>query len=94
MSLYRAYRLKGKQVQILCDLVTVSQECGNMASASHWATGKAFLHEDRQVRKPAFCWYGNICFRSRGIGCTVCHPTMMSNDIPILLPFGKRIFLS
>ncbi len=39
--------VKGKQVQILYDLVTVSKECEAMCCGhGHWETGKAALHED------------------------------------------------
>lgn len=33
-----------------------------------WA-GKAVMRVDRQARKPACCWYGNVISKSRGIDC-------------------------
>ena len=38
----------------------------------HWSicSGKAAEGGDLSVRKPAGCWYGSVCSKSRGIGCT------------------------
>lgn len=51
-------RVKGKQVQILYDLVTVMKEY-----AATYATdiyiGKAAVYVDFSVRKPAVCLYGS-----------------------------------
>lgn len=33
-----------------------------------WA-GKAVMRVDKQARKPACCWYGNVISKSRGIDC-------------------------
>ncbi len=53
--------VKGKQVRILYDLVTVSREQKPGAyPRGHWETGKAAFCEDLQVRKPAVCRYGNL----------------------------------
>ena len=65
-------QVKGKQVKVLYDLVTVSGE--QKARCVHAVTGKPgrrLLCEDPRVRKPAGCWYGNENSGSRGIDCTV-----------------------
>ena len=54
-------RLKGKQVRNLYDLVTVSTEYGSVCiKHDHWETGKIEPYVERQVRKPASCWYRNM----------------------------------
>ena len=66
-------QVKGKQVRILYDLVTVSREqkARRGIRAVTGKPGRRLLCEDPRVRKPAGCWYGNENSGSRGIDCTV-----------------------
>ena len=62
--------VKGKQVRILYDLVTVFGEC----AAEMPLTFGLGRRRRTQIREPGNlpdCWYGETLPRLRGIGCTV-----------------------
>ena len=48
-------RVKGKQVQVLCDLVTVIRECGFDDVTDAYVLGRQNSHDDLSARKPASC---------------------------------------
>ena len=94
-------RVKGKRVQIPHDLVTVIRElCGVGAfCAGHWGNlregsrGRGQFCPSLSARKPACCWYGSRCSRSRGIGCT--EKPRNNRGLFVVHPRGKRaLFVS
>ena len=83
-------RVKGKQVQILCDLVTVIGECETTRfaqSLTDKSVGKAVSCIDPSVRKPAGRLVRGHSPKPRGIGHIVLGAAARSGRALFLSPF-------
>lgn len=83
-------RVKGKQVQILCDLVTVIGECETMRfaqSLTDKSVGKAVSCIDPSVRKPAGRLVRGHSPKPRGIGRIVLGAAARSGRALFWSPF-------